>query len=173
MSVDICRRQSAHSDMFSRFSRDILLRLFEFSGGRRLLEKIDETFDNEFTQRGMLFQAFAFKFFNAIPGDYFEFGVSSGRSFIIAHRMKHRFQFNEMKLWGFDSFAGLPEVDDRHDNVWRQGEFACSQEELRRRLHIRGIRKNEYELVPGYYQQSLLPPITDQWSKGGDSLHRL
>ena len=39
--------------------------------------------------------------------------------------------------------------------MWRQGEFACSQEELRRRLHIRGIRKNEYELVPGYYQQSL------------------
>src|SRR4051794_20620228 len=106
------RRQSGNFYMPSRFLRGILRRLFESGGGRYLLEKIDTTSENHFAKRGMLSQAFSFKFINRVPGDYFEFGVWYGESLLIAHRMKRRYRFDEMKLWGFDSFSGLPDIDD-------------------------------------------------------------
>ncbi len=128
---------------------------FDRMGGRYFLDRIDEASCNVTEKRGMLYKAFLFALINKVPGDYLEFGVYRGDSFLMAHRMKRRFRLEQMKLWGFDSFEGLPEIDDAKDNAWREGQYACSIEELRRILASNGVRQHEYELVPGYYHRSL------------------
>lgn len=121
----------------------------------RSLEAIDAFSENRFAKRGMISQAFAFAGVNCVAGDYFEFGLLRGETFLIAHRMRRRYQLDQMKLFGFDSFEGLPEIDDPRDNVWSKGQYACSEDELRQILRRGGMRPNGYELVKGYYDRSL------------------
>lgn len=131
---------------------------------RRLLEGIDLHSDNRMRERGMLAQAFEFKKINGVPGDYFEFGLWRGKTFIYAHQMRQRYRCDEMQLWGFDSFQGLPEIDDGRDNVWQAGQFACSETELRGILRRAGVPERDYHLIPGYYQESLNSALHDQLS---------
>lgn len=107
------------------------------------------------TEFGMLAQAFEFAKINGVTGDYFEFGVWRGKTFRWAHLMKHRYRLTDMKLWAFDSFGGLPEVADVKDNIWRQGQFACSLPEFRQILASAGISIDEYEIISGFYSESL------------------
>src|SRR5882672_6940762 len=98
----------------------------------RLIEGVDLHSDNRLRERGMLAQAFEFKQINGVGGDYFEFGLWRGKTFLYAWEMKRRYHCCEMQLFGFDSFEGLPPVDDIRDNIWHGQEFACSERELRR-----------------------------------------
>jgi len=122
---------------------------------RWLLSIVDLRMDNRLSSRGMLAQAFEFKTFNWVPGDYFEFGLWRGATFRIAHQMKRRFGHKDMTLWGFDSFQGLPPTADHKDNCFSEGQFACSESELRAILKRSGFRADEFVLVPGFYDQSL------------------
>lgn len=121
----------------------------------RIVEGVDLHSDNRLRERGMLAQAFEFKKINNVPGDYFEFGLWRGRTFLYAWQLKHRYRCDDMRLWGFDSFAGLPQIDDQRNNIWGAGDFACSEDELRRILRKAGVGEEEYELVAGYYERSL------------------
>lgn len=127
----------------------------------RLAEVLDRRSENRMTEFGMLAQAFEFVKINGVPGDYFEFGLWRGKTFTYAHRMKRQYHIREMIFWGFDSFQGLPSIDDPKHNVWSEGDFACSETELRRILRRNGFREEEYRLVPGFYKDSL-----------NDDLHR-
>jgi O-methyltransferase len=121
----------------------------------RIVEAIDAFSENRFAKRGMISQAFAFAGVNGVAGDYFEFGLARGETFLIAHRMRRRYSLDQMKLFGFDSFEGLPEIDDARDNVWSMGQYACSEDDLRKILRKHGMRPTEYELIKGYYDRSL------------------
>lgn len=106
-------------------------------------------------EHGMLAQAFEFKHINAVEGDYFEFGLWRGKTFCYAHSQKRRHKMSDMIFWGFDSFQGLPTITEQEDNVWQEGDFACSEPELRRILAKAGFSPGEYTLVPGFYETSL------------------
>jgi len=121
----------------------------------RLAEVFDRHCDNRISELGMLSQAFEFKKINAVEGDYFEFGLWRGKTFCHAHRMKRRYRQNDMMFWGFDSFEGLPEIDDPAHNIWSKGGFACSEAELRNILRRHGFSEREYGLIPGFYKESL------------------
>ena len=121
----------------------------------RLAEALDRRSENRMTEFGMLAQAFEFAKINGVKGDYLEFGVWKGKTFRWAHLMKRRYGLGEMKLWAFDSFAGLPEVGNVADNIWRQGQFACSLPEFQAIVAAAGIRRDEYETVQGFYSDSL------------------
>lgn len=121
----------------------------------RLMEVLDRRSDNRMAESGMLSHAFEFIKINQVPGDYFEFGLWRGKTFGYAHRMKHRYGRHDMKLWGFDSFQGLPDTGEHPDNVWYKGQFACTRPEFEAILKARGFRPSEYELVEGFYSESL------------------
>src|SRR5262245_51170724 len=121
----------------------------------RLAEVLDRRSENRMSEFGMLAQAFEFAKINGVKGDYFAFGVWRGKTFRWAHTMKRRYRLPEMTLWAFDSFDGLPDVPDLPDNIWKQGQFACSLAEFREILASAGIRPHEYEVVAGFYAQSL------------------
>jgi hypothetical protein len=106
-----------------------------------------------FSEKGMLNQAFTFAQLNEIRGDYMEFGLWRGRTFLFAHRLKWLYRLKDMHLWGFDSFQGLPTVEPGPNEIWSTGQFSCSEHELRSTLF--GMRQDEFTLVPGFYERSL------------------
>ena len=130
----------------------------------RIIEVLDRRSDNRLCEKGMIAQAFEFKKINNVKGDYFEFGLWRGKTFIYAHRMKHRYNQDDMLLWGFDSFSGLPQIDDGKNNVWSEGQFACSEIEFREILRKNNIKNEEYRLISGYYKDSLNETLHKQLS---------
>ena len=138
-------------DLFIRIARRVL----DSQVVLRAIDVIDRRSANRMSELGMISQAFEFKAINQVEGDYFEFGLWRGRTFCYAHRMKHRYRQFDMMLFGFDSFQGLPETDDQKDNIWCKGAFACRENELRHILRRNGFQSDEYELVAGYYKDSL------------------
>ena len=90
-----------------------------------------------------------------IAGDYLEFGVYSGQSFIEAYRSAQWIADRErgrerkerairvltnlanIRFFAFDSFTGLPHSDA--DNRFRKGELACSMEQFSSNLRLANI----------------------------------
>jgi O-methyltransferase len=121
----------------------------------RLLYRMDGALPMRLSEKGMLTQAFAFAQLNGISGDYMEFGLWRGRTFLHAYRMKRLHRLKNMHLWGFDSFQGLPPVAPSRNEIWSQGQFACSEQEFRAILRSRAVPPSEFTLVSGFYEQAL------------------
>jgi O-methyltransferase len=96
--------------------------------------------------------------------DYCEFGLFKGYSFWKAQQQatKHRLT---CRFFGFDSFAGLPEVAglDRTDHgEFRKGQYSCSQQEVVANLEAAGgIDWARTFLIRGYFEQSLTPHVIE------------
>ncbi len=88
--------------MFNRLFLGLARKVVEHPAVSRLLEGVDLHSDNRTRERGVLAQAFEFKKINGVPGDYFEFGLWTGRTFCYAHRLKCRYRCGDVKLWGFE-----------------------------------------------------------------------
>ncbi len=103
---------------------------------------------------------------DVIPiGNYYEFGLAVGFTFKRAYRaiseiardlgMADTTAFG-VKMFGFDSFEGLPEPGewDRREG-WEQGTFANTKENFVAAMDAELIPRQAYELVEGYYEKSL------------------
>lgn len=119
-----------------------------------------------------------------IPGDYLEFGVFKGNSFIEAYRRiehsigewssfrKTKMAYTDrskaeeahrgvipraMRYFAFDSFRGLPElrgIDKEHQRLF-EGRYDCSEELFRTNLRNNKVDAKKIVIVPGYYNQTL------------------
>jgi len=136
-------------------SASLAKRLLNSRTALRLFEIVDRRSENRMTEFGMIAQAFEFTKINEVKGDYFEFGLWRGKTFCYAHRMKHRYRQENVILRGFDSFQGLPKHERSIGNVWHEGQFACSEREFRKILRQRGLKESEYQLVSGFFRDSL------------------
>jgi len=98
----------------------------------------------------------AVKWWDLPPGDYLEFGVYQGRSFIHACKQARRWNL-KMHFYAFDSFEGLPEVrgKDNAYSVLRQGDYACDEETFRKILCENNIDLDAVTIVPGFYRNTL------------------
>jgi O-methyltransferase len=121
----------------------------------RFMRSFDGFTGSRFSERGMVAQAFELVRLNQVPGDYLEFGLWRGRTFLHARQMRRLHRLKNMHLWGFDSFQGLPEVNPTPVEVWSTGNFSCSHQEFRSILSSQGVREDEFTLVTGFYDQSL------------------
>ena len=93
--------------------------------------------------------------FNHIKGDYLEFGCYGGRTFGLAHKYKHIAGLN-MKLYGFDSFQGLPKPKGIDVHIqWDEGALAMSMKDFTEKLKEYEIKETEYLLIPEFYDESL------------------
>ena len=90
-------------------------------------------------------------------GDYYEFGLYKGYTLLSAFEACRRLRLNELRLYGFDSFRGLPETDgvDRIDRRFFAGQFTCSRRRVERHLTKRGLDWTRCELIEGFFEQSL------------------
>jgi hypothetical protein len=113
----------------------------------------------------MIETAFGFAFNNGVRGDYLEFGVYQGRTFIDAWEAARRYQMREMRFHAFDSFAGLPEPE-QHDlggGFWG-GQFHCDRAKFEASLRRRKVDLSRVSIHEGMFDETL---------SGPDSLRKL
>ncbi|KKN79766.1 hypothetical protein LCGC14_0336210 [marine sediment metagenome] len=105
---------------------------------------------------------------NAIVGDYMEFGVFRGKSFIWAYRAAIARRLDQMFLWAFDSFRGLPEVGDdageqREIDDFYHGRYACSVDDFKNELHNAQLDLARVKIIEGWYNETLVESERDKW----------
>jgi len=89
-------------------------------------------------------------------GAYVEFGVYNGSSLLCMLEALARAGNDTMKLYGFDSFEGLPPTAASEDGgVWQPGQFACPRPVAEQRLVAAGARLDRITLIEGWYRDTL------------------
>lgn len=89
-------------------------------------------------------------------GDYLEFGVCHGTSMKCMNDALTEAGQSDYRLFGFDSFEGLPpEADTDDEGVWSAGQFDSDEEYTRELLTKGGIDWGRTELVVGWYSDTL------------------
>jgi len=111
---------------------------------------------HSFSQREQFFNhAFRALSFNGIDGDYAEFGCG-WKTFSLAYHCSRKYK-HTAKLWGFDSFEGLPpqemEADEHHK--WNAGTMVKSLEEFKTQCSANGVPEKAYTLTEGYYKETI------------------
>jgi hypothetical protein len=98
------------------------------------------------------------------PGDYYEFGLFRGFTLLTAYRRAERLRLKGMHFHGFDSFEGLPDLDttDLDDGRFFEGQFACSEEKVKKNLEINGMDLTRTNLIKGYYSESLTEDLRER-----------
>jgi len=100
-------------------------------------------------------------------GDYLEFGLHRGLSFLHAVRYARRYELESMRFYGFDSFEGLPdainEAEGKYDH-FHEGQYACSESEFRSILEEAKVDTSRITLVPGFYDQVLTSELKQKLS---------
>ncbi len=114
----------------------------------------------EITRRQEFFRrAFKALSFNQIDGDYVEFGSWTGMTLFLAYHESRRHELR-CKLWTFDSFEGFPPLEGPADDHprWQAASnigLGVPLEKFHRICARNGIPSADYEVVPGYYRESL------------------
>ncbi|MGH9348602.1 MAG: TylF/MycF/NovP-related O-methyltransferase [Vicinamibacterales bacterium] len=89
-------------------------------------------------------------------GDYLEFGVYNGTSLTCMYRELVSFGLDDVRLFGFDSFQGLP--PDAHledEGRWRPGSCCSSLSFTTAVLESEGVDRSRVTLVPGWFRDTL------------------
>ena len=110
-------------------------------------------------------KAFTALKFNGIGGDYAEFGCCGAMTFSMAYGILATYLRDETPchLWAFDSFRGLPEsavAEDAHPE-WMRGTMRTGLDEFHLLCRCRGVPRDAYTAVAGFYEQSLVPAARD------------
>jgi hypothetical protein len=111
-----------------------------------------------------------------VEGDYLEFGVFRGNSFVEAfrslrqvyqdrwtdqdnlhsqeYREKVRCAWEDMRFFAFDSFRGLPETVglDSKSPEFAEGKFAASEKEFINNLRSQSVDMSKVVIVSGWYE---------------------
>ncbi len=88
-------------------------------------------------------------------GDYLEFGVFNGSTLSIMHDLLDRRALTNTRLYGFDSFEGLPpEANVQDNNIWMSGQYRCSEDFARDFLTERGIDWQRVALIKGWFSDT-------------------
>ena len=89
---------------------------------------------------------------SVVEGDYLEFGVFRGTSFINAYRLARKCGLNDMRFFAFDSFHGLPQSEGKS---MKKGRFASSRQVFDTMIRKAGVDCSRVVTVEGFYKESL------------------
>ncbi len=114
-----------------------------------------------------------------IRGDYIEFGVFQGNSFVNAYRSLHQaFRsrvadsgsgnssadqakerqqiIDSMRFFAFDSFEGLPELSgvDQDTKDFAKGQYSFDEESFCLKVQEKGVDSSKMITVPGWFDQT-------------------
>src|SRR5438105_14023665 len=74
-----------------------------------------------------------------LGGDYLEFGVFKGRTFVPAYHFAQRNNLKGMRFYGFDSFEGLPAIKGKDEGgEFLEGQYCLSFEQFTKLISKRG-----------------------------------
>ena len=116
-----------------------------------------------------------------VEGDYLEFGVFQGASFIESYHALHNAHrlmirglgvsttpedakewqeiWERSRFFAFDSFEGLPELEgiDQDTKDFAKGKFAAGIEEFRGNIAGQGVPLDRVTCIPGWFDQTCVP----------------
>ncbi len=92
------------------------------------------------------------------PLTYFEAGVFTGQSMSIWHATVTGFGL-ETRIFGADSFEGLPTTVESDVGDWSAGDFTCPLPVTRRNLRRHGVPVDEVRLIEGWFDETLTPEL--------------
>ena len=94
-------------------------------------------------------------------GDYYEFGLYKGYTFFTAYQAAQKLGLTETQFYGFDSFQGLPPVEDvdKIGGKFFEGQFACSRLKVEKNLRKHGIDFEKIRLIEGFYDDTLVEEL--------------
>jgi O-methyltransferase len=88
-------------------------------------------------------------------GDYLEFGVYNGTSLVSMFRESEAMGLRDMRLFGFDSFEGLPaEAATDDGGKWQPGAWRSELEFTEAVLEAEGVDRSRVFLVPGWFSHT-------------------
>lgn len=92
---------------------------------------------------------------SAAIADYVEFGVYVGTSMICMHRALDAAGLDRVRLFGFDSFEGLPAAARTEGaGRWLPGQFRSDVELTTSNLRRSGVPMDRVTLVPGWFEET-------------------
>ncbi len=99
-----------------------------------------------------------------LDGDYCEFGVYQGATFIHAYKWMEPL-FPEMRFLAYDSFEGLPSPEgldnqEGYTSNFFAGQFSCSESEFLNNLKKSQVNIKKIITVKGWFNKSLDPKNT-------------
>jgi hypothetical protein len=98
-------------------------------------------------------------------GDYLEFGVCHGSSMLCMHQTIRKLKLKHVRMFGFDSFEGLPAIAAEDDNgKWKPGEFATRIETTVKYLSEEGIDWDTTFLIKGWFSDTLTEETRKKYS---------
>lgn len=96
-----------------------------------------------------------------LHGYYMEFGCHKARTMRLAWDVCHG--EHDWTYVGFDSFEGLPEIQEIDKMpIWKKGACASSEQEFLQTVLQHGIPRERLITVRGFYQKSLTLELRDQ-----------
>lgn len=153
--------------MIQRVKRQIV------DGVRERLRRFLRLPPNYIGDNGCLRAAASFYAWNQIPGDYLEFGVWRGYSFVVAcreideQRRQHAlagyssptyrdWQAKRPRFFAFDSFEGIPSGSGNESRMvdYAPGSYACTQDDFLHNVGASGVELSRVVPVKGYYDQT-------------------
>jgi len=96
-------------------------------------------------------------------GDYLEFGVSHGTSLSSMHSVLKKLGLNNVRIFGFDSFEGMPAGSaDEEGSMWHPGQFRSTIEETKQFLDLNGVDWKRTFLIKGWYSDTLTSELVEK-----------
>lgn len=138
-------------------------------------------------EQGIMFKTANLIAAEKVEGDYLEFGVYSGGSFIEAfNTLKHAFGpyqkihgertqediqelnrlWNNMRFFAFDSFEGLPNIEgiDKHGKDFAKGKYYCSETNFLKNLSKAGVAMEKVSVVSGLFEKTCIKDTKDKFA---------
>jgi O-methyltransferase len=109
-------------------------------------------------QREMIVDAFNYTAFSQVAGDYLEFGVYRGDSFINAWDSARVSGRHDVRFYAFDSFRGLPDPETSAsdaDGEFVKGQFSAERSLFEQNLRRAGVDLGRVTVVEGFYESTL------------------
>lgn len=130
-----------------------LLRVISLPIGRQL-----KTEASRHESAQMIHTAMAFVSNEGVEGDYLEFGVFRGRSFVEAWHAASYWERRAMRFVAFDSFAGLPEIAGVDaGGPFRRADYQAPRSEFEATLRKHRVPPSRVSVVEGLFEQTLRP----------------
>lgn len=137
--------------MFSHFFLD---RLCERWPGLRFIRDYSP---KTYNRREIVRKIMSFVSSCKVEGDYLEFGVYKGSTFVEVFKMAQSKGLEPMRFFAFDSFQGLPQIEgvDKSFNQFSPGEFSVGHDTFKSVLNQNKVDLDKVTIVPGWFKDTL------------------
>lgn len=103
-----------------------------------------------------------------LPQTYLEFGTHSGRTFSSAINSANYLGMSNMEFYAFDSFKGLPDINEEEDGHFQAGTFSTSRKEFLEIVRKKtGANFPHSNVIEGFYCDSLSSELQNTMPKVG------